>query len=156
MFQTCPQADPSADPAPGPFTPWARLFGAYLLFLYGPMSCIYLLSFQGRERRRHLPDGRPFHRLVPARSEVPARWRTFRSRSGARSPRRAGQLHHRGVCGLPPAWASAAAFPAPASLFYIAVASLVMPGLLVGFGIGLGFRLLGLIPACSPRRLARN
>ena len=29
-------------------------------------------------------------------------------------------------------------------LFYLAVASLVMPSLLVGFGIGLGFQLLGL------------
>jgi putative spermidine/putrescine transport system permease protein len=32
-------------------------------------------------------------------------------------------------------------------LFYLAVASLVMPSLLVGFGIGLGFKVLGLKPS---------
>src|SRR5208282_6792652 len=37
-------------------------------------------------------------------------------------------------------------FPGAVVLFYLAVASLVMPSLLVGFGIGLGFQVLG-IPA---------
>ena len=32
-------------------------------------------------------------------------------------------------------------------VFYLAVASLVMPSLLVGFGIGLGFQFLGLEPS---------
>jgi putative spermidine/putrescine transport system permease protein len=35
-------------------------------------------------------------------------------------------------------------FPGAGALFYIAIASLVMPSLLVGFGIGLGFQMLGL------------
>jgi putative spermidine/putrescine transport system permease protein len=35
-------------------------------------------------------------------------------------------------------------FPGAAALFYLAIASLVMPSLLVGFGIGLGFTLLDL------------
>ena len=35
-------------------------------------------------------------------------------------------------------------FPGAGFVFYMAVASLVMPGLLVGFGIGLGFQFLGL------------
>ena len=34
-------------------------------------------------------------------------------------------------------------FPGSGVLFYLAVASLVMPSLLVGFGIGLGFKALG-------------
>ena len=34
-------------------------------------------------------------------------------------------------------------FPGSGVLFYFAVASLVMPSLLVGFGIGLGFQFLG-------------
>ena len=34
-------------------------------------------------------------------------------------------------------------FPGSGALFYFAVASLVMPSLLVGFGIGLGFQVLG-------------
>jgi putative spermidine/putrescine transport system permease protein len=37
-------------------------------------------------------------------------------------------------------------FPGSGALFYIAVASLVMPSLLVGFGIGLGFQMLGWQP----------
>ena len=35
-------------------------------------------------------------------------------------------------------------FPGAGLIFYIAIASLVMPSLLVGFGIGLGFQLLDL------------
>jgi putative spermidine/putrescine transport system permease protein len=35
-------------------------------------------------------------------------------------------------------------FPGSGALFYLAVASLVMPSLLVGFGIGLGFQFLGI------------
>ncbi len=38
-------------------------------------------------------------------------------------------------------------FPGSGALFYLAVASLVMPSLLVGFGIGLGFQFLGLQPS---------
>src|SRR5258708_24849724 len=34
-------------------------------------------------------------------------------------------------------------FPGSGALFYIAIASLVMPSLLVGFGIGLGFQVIG-------------
>jgi putative spermidine/putrescine transport system permease protein len=37
-------------------------------------------------------------------------------------------------------------FPGSGALFYITVASLVMPSLLVGFGIGLGFQMLGWQP----------
>jgi putative spermidine/putrescine transport system permease protein len=37
-------------------------------------------------------------------------------------------------------------FPGSGLLFYLAVASLVMPSLLVGFGIGLGFQVLGWHP----------
>src|ERR1700760_2310874 len=37
-------------------------------------------------------------------------------------------------------------FPGSGVLFYLAVASLVMPSLLVGFGIGLGFQFLGIQP----------
>src|SRR5262249_49973902 len=37
-------------------------------------------------------------------------------------------------------------FPGSGLLFYLAVASLVMPSLLVGFGIGLGFKAVGLKP----------
>ena len=34
-------------PGPGPSTPSRRFFALFLLFLYGPMLVIYILSFQG-------------------------------------------------------------------------------------------------------------
>src|SRR4029453_596738 len=44
-------------------------------------------------------------------------------------------------------------FPGSGVLFYLAVASLVMPSLLVGFGIGLGFRALNTNPTLLPSAL---
>ncbi len=38
---------PISDSRPWTFYALATLFGAYLLFLYGPMLVIYVLSFQG-------------------------------------------------------------------------------------------------------------
>ena len=38
-------------------------------------------------------------------------------------------------------------FPGSTFLFYLAIASMVLPGIFVGFGIALGFRMLGLEPA---------
>jgi putative spermidine/putrescine transport system permease protein len=38
-------------------------------------------------------------------------------------------------------------FPGSGLIFYVVIASLVMPSLLVGFGIGLGFQFLGLQPS---------
>ena len=40
----------------------------------------------------------------------------------------------------------AAASSAPRFVFYLAIASLIMPGLLVSLGIGLTFQFLGLPP----------
>lgn len=128
--------------------PWtfyvlATLFGAYLLFLYGPMLVIYLLSFQG-------PNGGVTFPMVgtsltwfedllkPGQmANIPV--------SFARSIELAAL-----VSALTVVFSVAAAlgfrrnFPGSGVLFYLAVASLVMPSLLVGFGIGLGFQLLGL------------
>ena len=128
--------------------PWtfyvlATLFGAYLLFLYGPMLVIYLLSFQG-------PNGGVTFPMVgtsltwfedllkPGQmANIPV--------SFARSIELATL-----VSALTVVFSVAAAlgfrrnFPGSGVLFYLAVASLVMPSLLVGFGIGLGFQLLGL------------
>ena len=48
---------------------------------------------------------------------------------------------------MPPGLGFRRRFPGSGVLFYLAVASLVMPSLLVGFGIGLGFQFLGLQPS---------
>ena len=109
----------------------------------------------GRERRRHLPDGR--HSTVWFEEIMnPARWRTFRWRSDARSARGRGQSASPWSSRSRPGWAFGGNFPGSGVVFYIAVASLVMPRLLVGFGIGLSFQFLGLTPVCSPPPWARN
>ena len=134
------------DARPWTFYALGTLFTIYLLFLYGPMLVIYILSFQG-------PEGGVTFPMVGVSLE----W--------FRDIVRKGQMAN-----IPPAFgrsmllaalvslltvsmsvAGALAFrrrfPGSAMVFYIAIASLVMPGLLVGFGIGLGFQFLGLQPS---------
>jgi putative spermidine/putrescine transport system permease protein len=128
--------------------PWTfyvlrTLFGAYLLFLYGPMLVIYVLSFQGPNGGVTFPmvgvSLTWFRDLVkPGQmANIPVSF----SRSIALAAL---------VSGLTVVISVAAAlgfrrrFPGSGVVFYLAVASLVMPSLLVGFGIGLGFQMLGL------------
>ncbi len=141
------------DERPWTFYALAMLFGAFLLFLYGPMLVIYVLSFQG-------PEGGVTFPMVgvsiawfadilePGQmANIPMSF----SRSVALAT----------VVSLATVAISVAAglafrrpFAGSGVLFYLAVASLVMPGLLVGFGIGLGFRFLGLEPALFTSALA--
>jgi putative spermidine/putrescine transport system permease protein len=130
---------------PWTFYALALLFGSFLVFLYGPMLVIYILSFQG-------PDGGVTFPMVgtslvwfedilkPGQmANIPV--------SFARS------IALASVVSLLTVMISVAAglafrrrFPGSGVLFYLAVASLVMPSLLVGFGVGLGFKALGLKP----------
>jgi putative spermidine/putrescine transport system permease protein len=135
---------PSAD-RPWTFYVLGALFCAWLLFLYGPMVVIYVLSFQG-------PNGGVTFPMVGT------------SLTWFRDILRPGQMAN-----IPVAFGRSIAlaalvstltvvisvaaglgfrrrFPGSGVLFYLAVASLVMPSLLVGFGIGLGFQVLGLHP----------
>ena len=134
-------------PGPGTGRPWtfyalATLFGFFLLFLYGPMLVMYILSFQGPHggvtfpmvgfstvwfeeivkpgQMANIPVS--FGRSVMLASVVSLLTVTFSVAAGLAFRRR---------------------FPGSGVLFYLAVASLVMPSLLVGFGIGLGFKALG-------------
>ena len=127
---------------PWTFYALAALFSLFLLFLYGPMAVIYLLSFQG-------PDGGVTFPMVgysvfwfedilkPGQmANIPVSF----SRSISLAV----------VVSLLTVVISVAAglgfrrrFPGAGVLFYLAIASLVMPSLLVGFGIGLGFQFLG-------------
>lgn len=127
--------------------PWTfyllgTLFAAYLLFLYGPMLVIYVLSFQGENggvtfpmvgtsltwfaqifepgQMANIPVA--FGRSIALASVVSLLTVLFAVAAGLGFRRR---------------------FPGSGVVFYLAVASLVMPSLLVGFGIGLGFRFLG-------------
>jgi putative spermidine/putrescine transport system permease protein len=128
--------------------PWTfyvlgALFGAYLLFLYGPMLVIDVLSFQG-------PNGGVTFPMVGT-SLVWFR-DLLKPEQMANIPvafTRSVELAAL-VSMLTVVFSVAAAlgfrrrFPGSGVLFYLAVASLVMPSLLVGFGIGLGFQMLGL------------
>ncbi|HVC59612.1 MAG TPA: ABC transporter permease [Acetobacteraceae bacterium] len=135
---------PSAE-RPWTFYALAALFGAYLLFLYGPMFVIYLLSFQG-------PNGGVTFPMVG----TSLTWfrDIVRPEQMANIPMAFGRsVELAALVSTLTVVISVAAglgfrrrFPGSGLLFYLAVASLVMPSLLVGFGIGLGFQVLGLHP----------
>jgi putative spermidine/putrescine transport system permease protein len=131
---------------PWTFYALATLFGVFLLFLYGPMLVIYILSFQG-------PDGGVTFPMVGT-SLV---WFEDILKPGqmANIPVSFGRsIALASVVSLLTVMISVAAglafrrrFPGSGVLFYLAVASLVMPSLLVGFGIGLEFKTLGTKPS---------
>ncbi len=123
------------------------------MFLYGPMLVIYLLSFQGPEGGVTFPMvGTSISWFVnifePGQmANIPVSF----SRSIALAT----------VVSLVTVAISVAAglafrrpFPGSSVVFYAAVASLVMPSLLVGFGIGLEFKFLGLEPSLFTSALA--
>ncbi len=131
---------------PWTFYALATLFGAFLLFLYGPMFVIYVLSFQGENggvtfpmvgvsmtwfkgifqpgQMANIPVS--FSRSIALATVVSSLTVVISVAAGLGFRRR---------------------FPGSGVLFYLAVASLVMPSLLVGFGIGLGFQFLGIEPS---------
>ena len=133
-----------------PGRPWtfyalAMLFGLFLVFLYGPMLVIYILSFQGPHGGVTFPMvGTSFvwfeDILKPGQmANIPV--------SFGRSIALAAVVSLLTVViSIAAGLAFRRRFPGSGLLFYLAVASLVMPSLLVGFGIGLGFKSLGLKP----------
>lgn len=134
-----------SDKRPWTFYALATLFGAFLLFLYGPMFVIYVLSFQGENggvtfpmvgfsltwfkeifqpgQMANIPVS--FSRSVGLAAVVSSLTVVISVAAGLGFRRR---------------------FPGSGVLFYLAVASLVMPSLLVGFGIGLSFQFMGIEP----------
>ncbi len=137
--------------AGGSARPWtfyalAALFCLFMLFLYGPMLVIYVLSFQGPRGGVTFPMVGTS--LVWFRDIVKPGQMANIPVSFTRSIMLAAV-----VSLLTVIFAVAAGlgfrrrFPGSGVVFYLAVASLVMPSLLVGFGIGLGFQFLGLPPS---------
>src|ERR1700733_9092086 len=137
---------PISDKRPWTFYALGTLFGAFLLFLYGPMFVIYVLSFQG-------PNGGVTFPMVG----TSLTWfrDIIRPEQMANIPVAFGRsVELAALVSTLTVVISVAAglgfrrrFPGSGVLFYLAVASLVMPSLLVGFGIGLGFQFLGLHPS---------
>src|SRR5712671_5388951 len=128
---------------PWTFYALAGLFGLFLLFLYGPMLVIYTLSFQG-------PHGGVTFPMVGF-STV---WFEDILKPGqmANIPVSFGRsIALASIVSLLTVAISVAAglgfrrrFPGSGVVFYLAIASLIMPGLFVGLGIAVGFQLLGL------------
>jgi len=143
----------ACDDRPWTFYALATLFGAYLLFLYGPMVVIAVLSFQG-------PNGGVTFPMVG----VSVDWFQDILRPGQMADIPVSfsrSLALAAVVSLATVVMSVAAglafrrnFAGAGLVFYLAVASLVMPSLLVGFGIGLGFRFLGIEPSLFTSALA--
>jgi putative spermidine/putrescine transport system permease protein len=130
--------------------PWsfyvlAAVFTLFVLFLYGPMACIYILSFQG-------PDGG----LTFPLNGVSFRWfgaLFYQERTGdiagafSRSvPLAIIVLLLTVVLSLAAGLAFRRRFFGAGLIFYVAIASLIVPGLVLSVGIGLAFQMLGIPP----------
>ncbi len=119
----------------------AAFFAAFVLFLYGPMFAIFVLSFQGPEGGLTFPlrglslhwfgvlwegigtvdIGAAFRRSLALGSVVMALTVLLSLLAGLAYRKR---------------------LPGGSGLFYVVVASLIMPSIIVSLGIGLMFRLL--------------
>ena len=118
----------------------AGFFALFVAFLYGPMSAIYILSFQGPTGGLTFPmQGTSLHWFV-------ALFEQQRTGDFAGAFTRSIMLaaivltltvSMSVLAGL----AFRRRFPGSSVVFYLAVASLIMPGILVGLGVGLTFQL---------------
>ena len=130
---------------PWTFYALAAFFALFVMFLYGPMSAIFVLSFQG-----------PTGGLTFPMNGVSLRW--F---SALFNQERTGDfaggfqrsialalivLSATVVISVLAGLAFRRRFLGSTVVFYLAVASLIMPGLLVGLGIGLMFQTVGVTP----------
>ena len=126
--------------APG-FWRLAIFFAAYVLFLYGPMLVIVVLSFQGPEGGLTFPmrgwSTHWFHKLADGLGSVDigsALWRSL----GLGLTVMAFTVVFSVLAGL----AFRKKLTGGSVLFFVVVASLIMPSIIVSLGIGLEFRLL--------------
>jgi len=129
----------------GGFYVLAAFFCLFVLFLYGPISAIAILSFQGEQGGLTFPMNGVsmhwFHNLFETQA-VGDFWGSF-SRS-----------LHLGlvvmtitvVFSVLGGLAFRRRFRGETFVFYLAVASLIVPSILVSLGIGLMFRIVGLEP----------
>ncbi len=131
----------SSNPRSPGFWPLAIVFGLFVVFLYGPMFTIFILSFQGPE------GGMTF----PLRG-VSLHW--FRKLAEGLGTVDIGAAFKRSlvlgstvmaftvVLSLLAGLAFRKKLKGGDALFYVTVASLIMPSIIVSLGIGLQFRLL--------------
>ncbi|MGA7973044.1 MAG: ABC transporter permease subunit [Pseudolabrys sp.] len=133
----------SNDRRPWTFYLLAGIFALYVLFLYGPMICIFILSFQGTQGALVFPmRGESlywFHQLWGGteNGNIPGAI----SRSLPLALLVMGATVAISVAG---GLAFRERFRGSGFLFYAVIIALVAPGYVLGIGIGLMFRLLGL------------
>jgi putative spermidine/putrescine transport system permease protein len=136
----------NAGARPWTFYALAAWFASFVVFLYGPMIAIYVLSFQG-------PSG---GLTFPMRG-VSLQWFAALFAQQRTGDVAGALLRSLGlallvlvltvVMSVMAGLAFRRRFAGATVVFYLAIASLVMPGLLVGLGIGLMGQLLGIQPA---------
>lgn len=130
------------DRRPWTFYALGTLFFGYMVFLYGPMVVIYVLSFQGENGGVTFPMT-GFSLVWFADIVKPGQMANVPDSFGRSMALAAIISVITTVVAVAAGLAFRRPFPGSGAVFYLAVASLVMPSLLVGFGIGLGFRLFG-------------
>jgi putative spermidine/putrescine transport system permease protein len=123
------------------FWPLAIFFAAFVLFMYGPMAVIVVLSFQGPEGGLTFPlRGLSLHwfgELAQGLGVVDI-GAALRRSMGLGLAVMALTIVLSVMAGL----AFRRRLPGATLLFYVVVASLIMPSIIVSLGIGLEFRLL--------------
>lgn len=126
---------------PGSFYALAAVFAAFVLFLYGPMFTIFALSFQGPEGGLTFPmRGASLHwfGVLWGGLGVVDVAAAFRRSVGLGAVVMLLTI----VLSLGAGLALRKRFNGSGLLFYTAVASLIMPSIVVSLGIGLQFRLV--------------
>ena len=142
------------EPRPASFWLLALVFAAFVLFLYGPMFAIFVLSFQGPEGGLTFPmRGWSLHWFGQL-------WEGIGVIDIGAALRRSLALGTvvmalTVLLSLLAGLAYRKKLPGGSALFYVVVASLIMPSIIVSLGIGLMFRLLDgglrqLLQAWSP------
>ena len=126
--------------APG-FWPLAAVFTAFVLFLYGPMICIFVLSFQGPEGGLTFPlrgvSLHWFYKLAEGLGTVDIGAAFRRSLLLG-----AVVMLFTVVLSVLAGLAFRKKLSGGNTLFFVTVASLIMPSIIVSLGIGLQFRLI--------------
>lgn len=121
----------------------AGVFCLFVLFLYGPTVTIAILSFQGPQGGLTFPmNGVSLHWFANLfqQQAVGDIWGAFRRSLALGLIVMLVTLVFSVMAGL----AFRQRFPGASALFYLAVASLIVPSILVSLGVGLIFNLLGL------------
>ena len=133
--------DRRADARPASFYALAGVVALFVLFLYGPMITIFVLSFQGPEGGLTFPmRGVSLHWFAKL-------WEGMGVVDIAAAFRRSVALGTvvmacTVLLSLGAGLAFRKRFAGAGLLFYVAVASLIMPSIVVSLGIGLQFRLI--------------